>query len=226
MSSGGSAIRGSRIGAGPMGEQDRGFKAQKIERSYYCSNKHSFSPSFSAELDIDEIPVELDCPHCGLPSGQDPNNPPVIAKHEPYKTHLAYVKERRTAKEAKDLLDEAVAAVRSRRQLLEAQAKAAEKAAAKAEAKAASDKAKAASDKAKAAAKSATKPATKPAAKVTAKPAAKPVTKPAGKPAAKKVTKPAAKPAAKMVTKPAAKPAAKSAAKPAAKKIAKPTKKK
>jgi Tfp pilus assembly protein FimV len=223
MSSGGSAIRGSRIGAGPMGEQDRGFKAQKIERSYYCSNKHSFSPSFSAELDIDEIPVELDCPHCGLPSGQDPNNPPVIAKHEPYKTHLAYVKERRTAKEAKDLLDEAVAAVRSRRQLLEAQAKAAEKAAAKAEAKAASDKAKAA-------AKPATKPATKPAAKATAKPAAKPVTKPAGKPAEKKVTKPAAKPAAKKVTKPAAKPAAKpvtkSAAKPAAKKIAKPTKKK
>jgi len=207
MSSGGSAIRGSRIGAGPMGEQDRGFKAQKIERSYFCSNKHSFSPSFSAELDIDEIPVELDCPHCGLPSGQDPNNPPVIAKHEPYKTHLAYVKERRTAKEAKDLLDEAVAAVRSRRQLLEAQAKAAEKAAAKAEAKAASDKAKAAA-----------KPATKPAAKATAKPAAKPVTKPAAKPAAKMVTKPVAKPAAK--------PAAKSAAKPAAKKIAKPTKKK
>jgi hypothetical protein len=191
-----------------MGEQDRGFKAQKIERSYYCSNKHSFSPSFSAELDLAEIPLELDCPHCGLPSGQDPNNPPVIAKHEPYKTHLAYVKERRTAKEAKDLLDEAVAAVRSRRQLLEAQAKAAEKAAAKASAKAASDKAKAA-----------TKPAVKPA----EKPAEKAVTKPAAKAAAKPVAKAAVKPAAKPATKSAAKTAPKSSAKPVAKPVAKAT---
>ncbi len=215
MSSGGSAIRGSRIGAGPMGEQDRGFKAQKIERSYYCSNKHSFSPSFSAELDLAEIPLELDCPHCGLPSGQDPNNPPVIAKHEPYKTHLAYVKERRTAKEAKDLLDEAVAAVRSRRQLLEAQAKAAEKAAAKASAKAASDKAKAA---AKPDAKPATKPTEKAVAKPAAKAAAKPVAKAGVKPAAKPATKTAAKTAPKSSAKPVAKATAKPATKPAKKK--------
>jgi Tfp pilus assembly protein FimV len=206
MSSGGSAIRGSRIGAGPMGEQDRGFKAQKIERSYYCSNQHSFSPSFSAELDLAEIPVELDCPHCGLPSGQDPNNPPVIAKHEPYKTHLAYVKERRSAKEAKDLLDEAVAAVRSRRQLLEAQAKAAEKAAAKAEAKAASDKAKAAAKPdVKAVAKPVEKAAAKPAAKPAAKAASKPATKPGAKPAAKKATISAPKAKAKPTAKPAKK---------------------
>jgi hypothetical protein len=39
----------------------------------------------------------------------------VIAKHEPYKTHLAYVKERRTDEEAVQLLDEAVNAVRERR---------------------------------------------------------------------------------------------------------------
>ncbi len=39
----------------------------------------------------------------------------MIAKHEPYKTHLAYVKERRTENEAAELLDEAVAAVRDRR---------------------------------------------------------------------------------------------------------------
>jgi hypothetical protein len=57
----------------------------------------------------------LDCPHCGLPAGQDKNNPPIIAKHEPYKTHLAYVKERRTDDEAKELLEEAVSAVRERR---------------------------------------------------------------------------------------------------------------
>jgi hypothetical protein len=38
-----------------------------------------------------------------------------VAKHEPYKTHLAYVKERRTEEEAQQLLDEAVATVRERR---------------------------------------------------------------------------------------------------------------
>ena len=114
MSTGGSAIRGSRVGAGPMGEQDRGFKAERITVSYYCSAGHEYSPQYAANVEAAEIPELLDCPSCGLPAGQDKANPPVIAKHEPYKTHLAYVKERRTAAEAKELLEEAVAAVRER----------------------------------------------------------------------------------------------------------------
>jgi len=115
MSTGGSAIRGSRIGAGPMGEQDRGFKAERVTLTYYCINGHSHSPSFAATVDSAEIPEQLDCPNCGLPSGTDKANPPTIAKHEPYKTPLAYVKERRTQEEAEALLDEAVTAVRERR---------------------------------------------------------------------------------------------------------------
>jgi len=130
MSSNTAAIRGSRVGAGPMGEQDNGFQAERVKLSYYCCNNHSFTTSFAASVDAAELPVELDCPHCGLPAGQDKDNPPQIAKHEPYKTHLAYVKERRTAQEAKDLLDEAVAIVKERRVRLLAEAKAeAEKAA-------------------------------------------------------------------------------------------------
>ena len=35
MASGGSAIRGSRVGAGPMGEQDRGFHADRVQVSYW-----------------------------------------------------------------------------------------------------------------------------------------------------------------------------------------------
>ena len=35
MASGGSAIRGSRVGAGPMGEQDRGFHAERVAVSYW-----------------------------------------------------------------------------------------------------------------------------------------------------------------------------------------------
>ena len=124
MSTGGSAIRGSRIGAGPMGEQDRGFKAERVVRNYYCVNGHSQSPMFAANLDEADIPETIDCPNCGLPAGQDKENPPVVAKHEPYKTHLAYVKERRTEEEAEQLLDEAVAAVRDRRIRLAEAAKA------------------------------------------------------------------------------------------------------
>lgn len=135
MSTGGAAIRGSRVGAGPMGEQDRGFKAERFTMNYYCAAGHSYSPQYALNVDPGDIPEIIDCPNCGLPAGQDKANPPVIAKHEPYKTHLAYVKERRTLKEAKELLDEAVSAVRVRRVRLAEEAKQAAKLAAKASAK-------------------------------------------------------------------------------------------
>ena len=112
MSTGGSAIRGSRVGAGPMGEQDRGFKAERITVSYYCSAGHEYSPQYAANVEAAEIPELLDCPSCGLPAGQDKANPPVIAKHEPYKTHLAYVKERRTDTEGAKILEEALRKLR------------------------------------------------------------------------------------------------------------------
>lgn len=115
MSNGGSAIRGSRVGAGPMGEQDRGYKADRITISYYCINGHESSPQFSADVAPEDIFAEIDCPNCGMPAGRDKANPPVIIKHEPYKTHLAYVKERRTEEEAKSLLEEAISAIRERR---------------------------------------------------------------------------------------------------------------
>jgi len=185
LSSGGSAIRGSRVGAGPMGEQYRGFKSERVERHYYCINGHTQSPQFAAHVDPAEIPDMIDCPNCGLPAGQDKKNPPEILKHEPYKTHLAYVKERRTSDEAKALLDEALSSIKERRAKLAEAAKkqlkeeAARTAAAKALA------AKMAAEKAKAA--KAVKPIkpVKPAkaVKAVAKKAAKPVAK---KPIAKK----------------------------------------
>lgn len=115
MSGAGSAIRGSRVGSGPMGEQDRGFKADRVTVSYYCANGHVQSPQFASTVEAEDIPVEMDCVNCGLPAGQDKDNPPQVAKHEPYKTHLAYVKERRTEDEAKELLEEAVEGIRARR---------------------------------------------------------------------------------------------------------------
>ena len=221
MANGGSAIRGSRVGAGPMGEQYRGFKSERVQRSYYCINGHVQEPMFAAHIDPSEIPDMIDCPNCGMPAGQDKKNPPEIAKHEPYKTHLAYVKERRTSDEAKTLLDEALTSIRERRIKL---AQEAVKQAKLAAAKAAAAKVAAA----KAAAAKAVKP--KPVKKVEKPVAKKPVAKPV-KPVAKKaVARPAAKSKTKAVAKPAgkakasvkpAKKALKSAAKPAAKKSTK-----
>ena len=221
MANGGSAIRGSRVGAGPMGEQYRGFKSERVQRSYYCINGHVQEPMFAAHIDPSEIPDMIDCPNCGMPAGQDKKNPPEIAKHEPYKTHLAYVKERRTSDEAKTLLDEALTSIRERRIKL---AQEAVKQAKLAAAKAAAAKVAAA----KAAAAKAVKPkpvkkVEKPVAKKLAAKPAKPVAKKAvAKPATKSKTKAVAKPAgkAKASVKPAKK-ALKSVAKPAAKKSSK-----
>ncbi len=113
------SIRGARVGAGPMGERFRGVEAERISRSYYCSTGHEFHPQFSADVPVEEIPVEIDCPSCGLPAGQDKANPPQVAKVEPYKTHLAYVQERRTEKEAEQILQEALDKVRQRRIAIE-----------------------------------------------------------------------------------------------------------
>jgi len=70
---GGSAIRGSRVGAGPMGEAERGESIARFRVSYW---------------------------------------PPMPMKNEPYKTHLAYVKERRTEAEANKILDIALKKLR------------------------------------------------------------------------------------------------------------------
>ena len=115
MASGGSAIRGSRVGAGPMGEQDRGFHADRIQVSYWDALGNETVRSFAANLPEEEIPVTIDSPQSGLPAGRDKANPPSVTKLEPYKTHLAYVKERRTEKEAEQLLEDALQQLRERR---------------------------------------------------------------------------------------------------------------
>lgn len=117
---GGNAIRGSRVGAGPLGEAERGESAPREVFSYYCVKGHVTSPSFAIGEDR-EIPAEWDCPRCGLPAGLDPDNPPEPIRNEPYKTHLAYVKERRTDKEGEALLEEALEALRARRNYVAAE---------------------------------------------------------------------------------------------------------
>lgn len=102
---GGNAIRGSRVGSGPMGEAERGEAAPRRRVSFYCARGHETTPSFADDAPIPEI---WDCPTCGYPAGPDPDNPPHPAKVEPYKTHLAYVKERRSDVDGDAILAEAI----------------------------------------------------------------------------------------------------------------------
>jgi hypothetical protein len=115
MAAGGSAIRGSRVGAGPMGEQDHGYHADRVAISYWDALGNETVRYFAANLPDEEIPDTIDSPSSGLPAGRDRNNPPEVSKLEPYKTHLAYVKERRTEEEAEQLLDDALRQLRERR---------------------------------------------------------------------------------------------------------------
>lgn len=106
---GGSAIRGSRVGAGPMGEAERGDAAPRIWISFWCSRGHESKPSFASDA---VVPEGWECARCGLPAGPDKENPPLPAKVEPYKTHLAYVKERRSDEDGEAILEEAIAKLR------------------------------------------------------------------------------------------------------------------
>lgn len=113
----GSAIRGTRIGSGPLGEDVRGEPAPRTYINYYCGNGHETPVSFSAGA---AAPDQWDCPSCGLRAGADAENPPPPTRIEPYKTHLAYVKERRSDDEAAAILNEALSTLRSRRKKGEA----------------------------------------------------------------------------------------------------------
>jgi hypothetical protein len=48
----------------------------------------------------------------GLPAGRDRNNPPSAVVNVPYKTHLAYVKERRSDTEGAKILEDALRKLR------------------------------------------------------------------------------------------------------------------
>ena len=69
-------------------------------------------PSFAQDA---EIPEDWECTRCGLPASRDQQDPPPRPRATPYKTHLAYVKERRSDKEAAAILKEALANLKKRR---------------------------------------------------------------------------------------------------------------
>jgi hypothetical protein len=80
--------------------------------TYWCGNGHFVRPSFAAEV---HPPALWDCPHCGMPAGTDREAPPDPPHAEPYKSHLAYVKERRSDAEGAALVAEALTRLHQRR---------------------------------------------------------------------------------------------------------------
>ena len=110
----GNAIRGTRVGSGPTGESERGESAKRLAVSFWCSNGHETQPSFAHDA---ELPSTWDCPRCGLPANTDMKNPPPARRTEPYKTHLAYVKERRSDEDGAAILETALEKHRSKHSL-------------------------------------------------------------------------------------------------------------
>jgi rubredoxin len=94
-----------------MGEAERGEAAPRQRIAFFCANGHESRPSFAADA---QLPDLWDCPRCGFPASRDRENPPAPPKIEPYKTHLAYVRERRDDKDGEAILAEALEALKNR----------------------------------------------------------------------------------------------------------------
>jgi len=95
-----------------MRPDERSEPAPRREVTYYCGAGHASVVRFAADA---TEPETWDCPRCGQPAGLDRLNPPGRMRTEPYKSHLAYVKERRSDEDAAAILAEALAKVRQRR---------------------------------------------------------------------------------------------------------------
>jgi hypothetical protein len=95
-----------------MRPDERSEPAPRREVIYFCAAGHDSIVKFAAEAAPPEV---WDCPRCGQPAGLDRQNPPGRMRAEPYKSHLAYVKERRSDEDGAAILAEALAKVRQRR---------------------------------------------------------------------------------------------------------------
>ena len=83
MATGGNAIRGTRVGAGPMGEQDHGYHADRVAISYWDALGNETVRYFVADIDPAEIPDVIDSPHSGLPAGATRRTRPPSRRPSP-----------------------------------------------------------------------------------------------------------------------------------------------
>jgi hypothetical protein len=118
-----SGFRGVRVGAtegaSPRHEPLNGAGARqpRMRVAYRCAKGHETLLVF-AQLTEDEVPGAWDCRRCGGTAARDGAQPALgEAPAEGYKSHLEYVKERRSGPDAEDVLAGALERLRARRAL-------------------------------------------------------------------------------------------------------------
>jgi RNA polymerase-binding protein len=114
-----SAFRGTRVGvtegAGPKNQSEAasGERVPRIRVSYWCAKGHENQLVF-LRLPDEQIPSGWDCRRCGAPASREGRE----AAHEEqfdegYKSHLEYVKERRSGQDAEAVLAGALEKLRA-----------------------------------------------------------------------------------------------------------------
>lgn len=116
----GSGFRGTRAGATAGSGSalhatgSPGVAVPRIRVSYWCPSGHQTQPIFM-QLPDEQIPEMWDCRRCGGQAsryGQDAAS--ADAGEDGYKTHLEYLKERRSGQDAEDVLAGALEKLRAR----------------------------------------------------------------------------------------------------------------
>jgi hypothetical protein len=69
--SGTHAIRGARVGSGPMGELDHGARADRVSIEYWDALGNKTVRHFAADIAEEDIPDEITSPQSGLAAGRD-----------------------------------------------------------------------------------------------------------------------------------------------------------
>jgi RNA polymerase-binding protein len=113
-----SGFRGTRAGVTEgtgfsFESEDHGKPLPRIRVSYWCAKGHETTPVF-LKLPEDQIPVFWDCRRCGGPASRDGQAAAADAMDDGYKSHLEYVKERRSDQDAEDALAGALEKLRAR----------------------------------------------------------------------------------------------------------------
>ena len=121
-----SGFRGFRVGAtegaSPRHEPLDGaaVRSPRIRVTYRCGKGHE-TPLVFAQLPDDQIPGVWDCRRCGGTATRDAAQFSLEedGPAEGFKSHLEYVKERRSSQDAEDVLAGALERLRARRILQE-----------------------------------------------------------------------------------------------------------
>ncbi|MFF1253396.1 RNA polymerase-binding protein RbpA [Pseudarthrobacter sp. NPDC058329] len=115
-----SGFRGTRAGVtagtGPslQADEDQGKTLPRVLVSYWCAKGHETQLVF-LKLPEDQLPAIWDCRRCGAVAARDGEEAAgADAMEDGYKSHLEYVKERRSSQDAEDLLAGALERLRAR----------------------------------------------------------------------------------------------------------------